>query len=353
MKQQLSNLHSKLGELNLDCLLLTNNCNLTYLTGYKNEDAYLLIDKRRARLLTDSRNFEEAKESTNFQVVLIKDSIFNTLPELLKKTKPKTLGFESKSLDFASYDKLKSRLKGLVKLVPTFDLVEDIRQMKNDLEIKLIKKAVAITKSAFEFAKKTICPSITENELIAKIERFIKGNGAQGFAFAPIAASARRSSFPHATSTDKKIGNNTSLTLDMGVSFRGYKSDLTRVFFLGRITSELRNIYDIILQAQKKAFSAIKPGISAAQIDNQARSFIAQKGFGRFFQHSTGHGIGLEVHEKPYISRKNEKPIASTMVFTVEPGIYLPHKFGVRIEDMVLVTQKGCKVLSDSIDKSA
>lgn len=351
MIERIAHIHNKLGELNLDALLITNEHNIRYLTQFKGEDSYLLVDKRKAFFITDFRNFDEARLSLKgIEVVKISESFFMTIPELARKNNLKSLGFEAKNLDFATYTRLGANLKRFCRLTPTFDLIEDFREQKSQQEIKLIRKAIRITNDAFKFAKKIIRPGLTENELISKLEAFIIEKGAQKFSFAPIAASGKRSSFPHATSTDRKIGSNTALTLDMGVTYKGYKSDLTRVFFLGRIPDALREIYDIVLEAQAKAISIIRAGISAAQVDRQARVLIAQKGFGHFFQHSTGHGIGLEVHEKPYISKKNDSPLISGMVFTVEPAIYIPDKFGVRVEDMVLVKENGCEVLSAAVN---
>ncbi len=354
MKQRLLYLHSKLDELNLDALLISNVSNVTYLTNFKADDCYILLDGSKRYFLADFRNIEEAKRALkNFEVVRIKDSIFKTVPELIRKRKVKRLGFETKSLDYASYAKLKKDLKKSCKLIPTFDLIEELRQIKDSSEIKLIKKAVDISISAYKFAKKIVRSDISENKLISRIECFIKSKGGQGTSFEPIAASGKHSAYPHAKTTNKKIGKNTALTLDLGVIYKGYRSDLTRVFFLGRIPADLKKIYDIVLQAQEKAISKIKPGISAAQIDAQARNFIAQKGFGHYFQHSLGHGIGLDVHEAPFISVKNKKPLVAGMVFTIEPGIYIPGKFGVRIEDIVLVKKNGVEVLSGALDKSA
>jgi len=354
VKQRLLYLHSKLDELNLDALLITDVSNIAYLANFKADDCYIILDAKKRYFLTDFRNIEEAKKAVkNFNAVCIKDSVFKTVPELIKKIKARRLGFEAKSLDYASYAKLKKDLKKNCKLIPTFDLIEDSRQIKTESEIRLIRKAVNISIGAYRFVKRIIRANMSENDLISRIESFIKDKGAQGTSFEPIAASGRHSSYPHARSTDKKIGKNSVLTLDFGVDYKGYKSDLTRVFFLGRIPADLRKIYDVVLEAQARAISKIEPGISAAQIDAEARNFIARKGFGRFFQHATGHGIGLEVHEAPFISKKNKKPLIPGMVFTVEPGIYIPGRFGVRIEDMVLVKKNGVEVLSGALNKSA
>jgi Xaa-Pro aminopeptidase len=352
MHNRLRAIHSKLDELNLDAILVTSEPNITYLSNFKGEDSYILIDKNKEIYLADFRNYEEARASLNkFTVTQITDSFFKTIQQLVKKLHIKHLGFESKNLDYATFAYLKKCLPKSCKLIPTFDLIEDMRQIKTPQEINLIKKAINITKDALLFARQIIKPAMNENNLVRQIEHFIENKGARGYSFNPIAASGKRSAYPHASRTDKKIGTNTALTLDIGVTFKGYCSDLTRVFFLGKIPRELLNIYAVVREAQARAISKIKPGISAAQIDHEARTTIAKKGFGRFFQHSCGHGIGLEVHEKPSINKKNEQYLVPGMVFTVEPAIYLPSKFGVRIEDIVLVKENGCEVLSGSVDQ--
>ncbi|MEW6170101.1 MAG: aminopeptidase P family protein [Candidatus Omnitrophota bacterium] len=352
MNFRLNAIHSKTDELGLDGLLISKEVNVNYLSNFKSDDSYLLFDKKEALFLTDFRNYQEAKKYVkNLNVVQITDSFFQTVAQLLKKRKIKKLGFEAKGMDFATYVQLRKRLGKTPKLVATYDIVEDMRQIKTKEEIALIRKAVNITLEAFRFAKRILKPNLTENNFISKIERFVRDKGAEGFSFAPIAASGKNSSYPHAKSSNKKIGNNTSVTLDLGVSYRGYKTDLTRVFFLGRIPTELLNIYNIVCTCQRQSIAKIKLGICAAQIDKEARTLIAEKGFGRFFKHSTGHGIGLEVHEKPFISKRSIQTIAAGMVFTIEPAIYLPNRFGVRIEDMVLVKDNGCEVLSGALDK--
>ncbi len=352
MNSMLEAIHSKSDELGLGGLLISKEVNVSYLSNFKADDSYLLVDQKETLFLTDFRNYQEAKRYVkNSSVVQINDSFFQSIADLVKKRKIRKLGFEAKDMDFATYAQLRKRLGKASKLVPTYDVVENMRQIKTKEEIALIKKAVNITVDAFKFAKKILRPNLSENNLIARLERFIKDKGAEGFSFAPIAASGKNSSYPHARSSDKKIGNNTSVTLDLGVNFRGYKSDLTRVFFLGRIPAELLKIFNIVCLAQKKSIAKIKPGVSAAQIDREARISIAKNGFGRFFKHSTGHGIGLEVHERPFISKRSIQTISQGMIFTVEPAIYLPNKFGIRIEDMVLVNKNGCEVLSDHLDK--
>jgi Xaa-Pro aminopeptidase len=204
---------------------------------------------------------------------------------------------------------------------------------------------------ALEFIKDFISVGRTEIEIAAELERFIRYNGASRSAFDIIVASGQNSSFPHHLTSQKKIKNNEPVLIDIGVDYLGYKSDLTRVFFLGKINSCLKRIYDIVVEAQNRAIKKIKPGVNISSIDAAARQYIAHQGFGSYFGHNLGHGVGIEVHEKPYISDKENGVLVPGMVLTVEPAIYLPNRFGIRVEDEILVTQKRCEVLSGALNK--
>jgi Xaa-Pro aminopeptidase len=231
-------------------------------------------------------------------------------------------------------------------------LVESFRQIKSKNELSKIKKAIEITKLAFQYAKTIIRVGVRENELACLLESFIKERGADSFSFDIIVASGQNTSYPHYKTSKKRLKKGEVLLIDMGVNYLGYKSDLTRIFFLDKITPVIRRIYNIVLMAQERAIKNIKPGVPISEIDRTARQFITRQGFGRYFGHSLGHGIGLEVHEDPHISFKNNNLLTENMIFTVEPAIYLPGRLGIRIEDMVLVTPNGAEILSGDIDKS-
>ncbi len=362
-KERFDKIFKKLEGLNLDGLLISNQSNITYLLGCPIRDAYLLLanpdkfitpkNKKLGFFITDFRYFEEAKKNLkNFFIKRADGSLFNLISKLAAQLKLKKVGFEAKNLAFAEYEKIKEGVSPDINLIPTYDLIEPIREIKSDYELDLIREAVRINIQAFKFARNIIKPGLTEWDLANKLEGFIKEKGADSFSFDIIVASGAHSSFPHHLTSREKIKANQPLLIDMGVDFKGYKSDLTRVFFLGKITPVFKRTYEIILRAQEKAIRHIKPRISISNIDRIARQYIAQRGFGRFFGHNLGHGIGLEVHEEPHISAKNNRRLMEGMVFTIEPAIYLPEKFGIRIEDMVLVTKKGVEVLSGNLDKS-
>ena len=279
-------------------------------------------------------------------------NLFRDIADLAKKHKIRRLGFESKDLNFAEYSRLKDCLPAKVKLIDTFDIVEDIRKIKDAQELKCIAQGIEITNMTFRHLKKYIKPGLSELQIAAEVEHFIRHNGAQMSAFDIIIASGPNSSYPHASVTNRLVKKGEPLLLDIGVEINGYKSDLTRVFFLDKINSFQRRIFEIVKEAQAKAFEVIKPGVLIREVDAASRNFIAKRGYGRFFGHSLGHGVGLDIHEEPSISSRNNSIAREGMVFTVEPGIYIPNKFGIRLEDMVYVTKEGVEVLSGAVDKS-
>jgi len=362
----------KLKQENLDALIISSSPNISYLTGFISRDSLFLISRRGNTYITDSRYIEEAKNNLQGATAIkkINGSIFKIIADTCKGLNIKRIGFEGRYLPFDEYKKIKEELNKPrhqlvyskvdfpnwcggkdLELISTHGLIEELRQIKRVGELKKIKKAVKITIDALTFIKGFILPGRKEIEVAAELERFIRHKGACGSAFNIIVASGPNSSFPHHLTSQRKIKNNEPVLIDIGVDYLGYKSDLTRVFFLGTITSAVRRIYGIVLGAQDRAIRKIKPGININKIDAAARQYITQKGYGGFFGHSLGHGIGLEVHEEPRISAKEKGILKPGMLFTIEPAIYLPERFGIRIEDMVLVTDNGCEVLSGALYK--
>lgn len=348
MRQRLQELYRALEDRGLDALLISSQANITYLTGYPSRDSYLIISKKKNAFFTDSRYTDEAKPALK-GIALVKptgSSSFKAMAEYCLKLKFKRIGFEERHIYYAEYSRIKNALKGPVRLIPSHSLVEEARQVKDAKEILRIEKAIRITKDTLKFAQTLIAPGKKEIEIAAELERYTRYRGSGGGAFDIIVACAGNSAFAHHITSQEQISRNDAVLIDIGVDYHGYKSDLTRVFFLGKINILRRRIYDIARRAQEKAIEKIRPGVKASEIDRAAREYISEKGFGRHFGHNLGHGVGLEVHEYPAISANSDARLEPGMVFTVEPGIYLPGKFGVRIEDMVLVTETGCKVLS-------
>lgn len=352
MNPRIKNISAELEKQNLDGLIVSSSPNISYLTDFISQESYLLISRKENIYITDSRYFEAAKKNLKgYRLKKINGSIFKIIASLCSDISLKRVGFEERYLAFAEYKKIREELSSAIDLIPTHNLIEDLRQIKSRQELEKIRKAIQITIMTFRFIKNFISAGKREIEVAAELERFIRYNGAHSSSFDIIVASGPNSSFPHHITSQRKLRNNEPVLIDIGVDYCGYKSDLTRVYFLGKISPYFRRIYDVVLKAQDRAIRNIKPAVSINKIDTAARQYITQKGFGGFFGHNLGHGVGLEVHENPHLSKKENNKLMAGMVFTVEPGIYLPEKFGIRLEDMVLVTERGCEVLSGSLDK--
>ncbi len=353
MNLRIKNIYSKLKAGRLDAVLITLPANISYLTGYPGRDSYFLVSQKGNIYFTDSRYTQEAKKNLRrlSKIVEIDQAGFGIIAAFCRRLLLKRIGFEERNTSYAEFNRLKQELKSGTRLLPLRGLVESAREIKTRQEIAKIKTATQITVKALKFIAKFIKPGIREIEIAAELERFIRYGGGCGAAFNIIVASGPNSSYPHHITSRRIIRNHEPLLIDIGTDYQGYKSDLTRVFFLGRINVLARRIYDIILKANSLAISAVKPGAPIKDIDAVARGYIAERGYAEFFGHGLGHGIGLAVHEAPRISGKENACLRPGMVFTIEPAIYLPGKFGIRIEDTVLVTKKGCEVLSGSLYK--
>jgi Xaa-Pro aminopeptidase len=347
MKGRLSRLRNILNKKGIEAIILSHPANISYLTSLCGEGSYLFISGKQTLLITDFRYLEEYRKKikgSEIKIIETDGSLVNTLKQIKKKFKVKNFAFEEKCTTFYLYEKLKYVFDK--RLIPDAGTVEEMRSIKDEGEIECIKKAAQITLDTLTYIKKILKPGMAEIEVAAEIERYIRLKGATKSSFDIIVASGPNSSFPHAKITQRIITHNEPVLIDLGVEYQGYKSDLTRVFFLGKINPLFKRIYGIVQRALDRAKKAIRPGISINYIDRQARGFIESKGFGECFKHSLGHGIGLETHELPRIYAKNKEILKSGMVFTLEPAIYLNNKFGVRIEEMVLVKDKGMELIS-------
>jgi Xaa-Pro aminopeptidase len=343
----INKLRRELCAYKLDALLVTRGANVSYLSGFRGE-GQLLISSAKKVLIVDFRFKEQAeKEAGSFQI-RARES-FRPLEEdvasLVKKMKLKRVGFEDTSLSYKGYRRLEKALKP-VKFLPTANIVDYIRAVKSPEEIKVLRKAAALAVKSFSFARKIIKPGIREQEAAGEIQYFMRKSGAEDCSFDSIVASGKHASEPHALAGPKIIRNNEAVMVDLGCRVSGYNSDLTRMVFLGKIKARMKCVYEVVYQAQQLAIKAVRAGERISRIDRIARNYICDMGFGEFFGHALGHGIGKEVHEYPSLSPKNHDVLKEGMVFTVEPGIYIPGWGGVRIEDMVLVTDRGCEVLT-------
>lgn len=331
---------------NIDALLIINDSNIRYLTQFPASESWLLVTKTRAFYITDSRYVLEARQGLKGVTVKQYSQMpCATLCELCKEFRIKRLGFDERHTSFALWKKLKEFCPRNAKLVPATGLVESLREIKDDEEIAQVKNCLKLHFKAIDFMKKVVRPGLTELKIAIQLERFVKSHGAV-FSFPPIIASGPNSCYPHARATDRVIRNNENVLLDFGIDFNGYKSDLTRNFFLGRIAPRVKQVLDALTLAQQEAISLIKPGINCSQVDAQARKVLRKFGLAKYFGHSLGHGVGLDIHEGPRLSSQSTALLEAGMIVTVEPGVYIPNQFGIRVEDMVLVTKEGCEVIS-------
>ncbi|NQV04138.1 MAG: aminopeptidase P family protein [Candidatus Omnitrophica bacterium] len=336
----------------LDALLVRKKENIFYLTGARGDDAILLVSDRGAFLISDSRykeEYEKSAKNCKFQIAKHK-SFYSCIEGICAKKRLQRIGFESNNFSYSEHVSLKKRLKGK-KLLPVKKIVESLRIIKDTEEIKHIRRACKDGCETMNYALGIMRPGLSERWIKNRIECYVLEKGLEGTSFETIVASGKNASMPHARTSEKNIRKGEGVILDLGTINQRYNSDLTRTVFLGRIDRKYRRIYNIVRDAQKKAIEHIKPGIEASYIDNISRQYISHKGLGRYFIHSLGHGIGLETHEDPSISRNSCNMLQKNMVITIEPGIYIPGWGGIRIEDVALVTKDSCDILTSACRK--
>ena len=337
----------------LDGLIISSQANISYLTKTPGQDAYLLLSQKGGVYFTDSRYIGQIRRSLPLGIKLekISSQFHKTIASACGNLRLKRVGFEERIMPYAEAMKIKASLSRGSEFLPCHSLVEGLRKIKEPREIVFIRQAAQIASAAISSIAALIRPGIREIELAGELERAIRYNGGTTSAFDIIVAFGSNSAFPHHTPSAKKLANNEVALIDAGAEFAGYKSDLTRVFFTGKISVLARRVYQAVLAAQAAAIRNIRPSLTTGKIDGCARAYLRRRGWGKYFAHSLGHGIGLEVHEEPRLRPKEETRLEPGMVITVEPAVYLPGKFGIRIEDMVLVTRKGCEVFSGSLHK--
>jgi Xaa-Pro aminopeptidase len=342
-------LGATLAERGIDAVLITDLANIRYLTGFTGSSARLLLTAKAGYLLTDSRyKIQAAAELKGKQGLKLRicKTAYEELGNIIKKANIKKLGFESASVSYDAYLALKKAFKGVsFKSVST--LVEGERVVKDSSELRVIRKAIAVADKGFKGVERALVSTKTEVELASYIEAIVKRSGAEAMSFDTIVASGKRSALPHAKPTGNMIKKRGFLTVDMGVSLGGYKSDETRTYVVGEPTRRQREVYGVVKEAHDKAIDVVKAGALASDVDAGARRVIKKAGYGKYFGHGTGHGVGINVHERPGLGPKSKDVLKEGMVITIEPGIYIPGWGGVRIEDMVLVTGRGCEVLTD------
>ncbi|HDH34376.1 MAG TPA: aminopeptidase P family protein [Nitrospirae bacterium] len=338
-------LRKKLSTLGVDGILITDLFNVRYLTGFTGTSGYIIITSKHALFVTDFRYKEQAlDEVKGFKIMIEYNERSREIKEITDKYGIRTLGFEDHNVPYSYYNKFSKRK---IKLKALTGVVESLRVVKTPAELSFMKTAVKRAEAAFRKLAPFIKTGVTEVNLALKLEALLKQEGCKTLPFGVIVASGFMSALPHAKPTGKALKEGDLVVFDWGGECGGYYSDMTRTVLLnGKNISRQKELYNIVLEAHKRAVNSIKPGIAAAIVDAAARDHINDKGYNEFFGHGTGHGVGLEVHEDPNVSWRTKEILKENMVFTVEPGIYLPGFGGVRIEDLVVVTKHGAKSLN-------
>jgi Xaa-Pro aminopeptidase len=345
-----------------DALLVTHLPNIRYLCGFTGSAAILLVENSRATLFTDSRYTLQARQEVrDATTVIAPNGLLRALGEALKARRGTIrLAFSPAQLTVAQKDALQLAAGRRLRWLAATDLIERLRAVKDSAEIALMRHSARLISEVWTAAVHKVKSGMSELAVAADIERRMKLDGASGPSFETIVASGSRSAWPHARPTPKLLRKNELVVLDQGAILRDYCSDMTRTVFLGRSTvgaragvrngvrDKARSLYDAVLEAQEAAIAAIRPGVSAASVDAAARKVFKRSGLERYFTHSTGHGLGLEIHEMPRLGRAEETLLEAGMVVTVEPGVYIERFGGIRIEDEVLVTSRGVEVLTSA-----
>jgi Xaa-Pro aminopeptidase len=344
-------------KLNLDAILLILPADIAYLTNFTGDDSVGIITAKNFFLVTDFRYKEQVDlEAGWLEVVIREEKMSTALAETISKAKLTRLGFEANSAKFGEVHALDRAIKDHggkpVELVPLENVMVNIRKVKDDQEIDLTRKSVAVAEEAFEAIRDQIKPGLTENYLAGLLILELRSRGASDSSFPVIVAAGPNSSLPHYRPGDDAVRRDGPLLFDWGAIVGGYCSDLTRTLMLGRVSAEMKKVYQTVLNAQLAAIEFLRPGVTNRQADRIARDVIDKAGYGKQFGHGLGHGIGREIHEMPALRKTgDEEELRPGMIVTIEPGIYLPGVGGVRIEDDVLITHSGCEVLS-SLDKT-
>jgi Xaa-Pro aminopeptidase len=335
-----------LQERKLDAMVVTSAANVRYLTGFTGSNGALLLLPDEAIFFTDPRYAIQAKSEVSCRTTVAKGPLLNAMAVVAARRRVLKLGFERAHLSYESFEGLRKRLPAAGGLEPVAGWIEGLRMVKSEAEMEAIRRSVNTNSKAFEQAVRRIRPGLRESDLAAEIEYQMRRHGAEKPSFETIVAAGERAALPHANPTSAPLEAGQPVLIDMGTFQDGYASDMTRVLFLGTPSAKIRRMYKAVLEAQLAAIDAVRPGVTTAFVDRQARAVLRGHQLDKAFVHSTGHGLGLEIHEAPRIGKKDKTRLAAGMAITIEPGVYLEGVSGVRIEDTVLVTGAGCEVLT-------
>jgi len=351
---RLQRLQQALHRHRLDCLLVTHLPNIRYLCGFTGSAGALLLTGTKSVLFTDGRYTAQARaEVQGARIVIARKAPLVAASEWLTANGknlgskgPWRVGIEGEHLTVAGRSRLAGILPSKFRLCEAPALVEQARMVKDADEVERIRAAVVLGASLFDQALRTIRPGVSEAEVAAEMEYAARRGGAEGMSFPTIIAPQKRSALPHGRASETAIPSEGFVVCDFGVILAGYCSDMTRTVYVGRPTGEAHRLYQAVREAQQAAVEAVMPEVSVAEVDRAARKLLQKQGLGKYFTHSTGHGVGLEIHEAPRVAAGQVEVLQPGMVITIEPGVYIPGKWGVRIEDMVVVTERGCEVLT-------
>lgn len=340
-KNRIERLKEKAGN---SAFLITDDKNIYYFTGLWDSNGYLLVTANESYLFVDFRYGEVAENTVDSAKVIVFTKLYDEINNVLKTEKVKNCFVETNKVTMADFFVFKEKLNSQISDNNTLDeIINHMRIVKDDYEITLLQKAQDIAEKAYKKVLPMVKPGVSEREISIELEHQMKLLGAKEVSFDLITITGKKTSLPHGVPSNDKISNGDFFTFDIGATFMGYHSDMTRTVAVGSATDEMKRVYDIVLTAHKKAISAVKPGVRSCDIDKIARDYIYENGFEGSFGHATGHGVGLDIHEYPTVSTRCDTVLKEGMVITIEPGIYLKGKFGVRIEDTVVVTEDGCR----------
>ena len=345
MTSRIKKIQEQLDQYGIDGLLITKKENRQYGTGFTGSAGVVLLSATEAVFITDFRYVDQAKTQVQeAEIIMHKGNMEQEIANQTTRLNIQKLGIEENNMTLKQYSSLKKYTN--IELVQVSELIETIRAIKEESEIETIKVAARIADEAFQHITGFLKPGVSEFDVRDELEFFMRKQGASSSSFNIIVASGVRSSLPHGVATNKIIENGDMVTLDFGALYNGYCSDLTRTISIGSYSKEFEKIYGIVLEALKRGTEAIRPGESAKTIDDVTRNYITDHGYGEYFGHSTGHGVGLELHEPLRLSQESKTILQEGMVVTVEPGIYIPNWGGCRIEDDIVITKDGYEVIT-------
>lgn len=335
---------------NVESVLITSDVNRRYFTGMKSSAGAVLAFRDKAFLLIDFRYIEKARETVKSAEVLEAKELYKEISQLLRQQGVKNMAIEAQDVTVSQLNLMKKNLK-CVEIIETDVLsntINKLRMVKDEVELEYIRKAQEIAESAFDDILKFIREGVTERQIALELDRLMLEKGAEGISFDTIALAGVNTSMPHGVPSDKAVKKGEFVLMDFGAVYNGYHSDMTRTVCVGEPDEEMRKIYSIVLEAQQKSIESARAGMTGMALDSVARNIIKDAGYGEYFGHSLGHGVGLEIHELPNAAPRYEKNLPKGAVVTIEPGIYIAGKFGVRIEDFVILTENGCINLTKS-----